>query len=538
MATVGTSSVQTSHAAPAEPAVMPIGRLRQFRHVLVFVVISLLFGGFFAFAVPIAWGPDEPAQFDRAFQVAQGIVAPVRLLPNVDGLPRYGGSVPISAADVAAFYGPPKAVPQPYDRLFTSDPAFSEALTEPFNAPLVTVGFPNTSAYSPVPYLPAALGLKLASALGLTIGGAWRSARLAQMLAYTLVAAVGLVALRGSRFRWMALPLALLPTAIFQSAVISADGLTNAVAFTFLALIAKAVVLGPGSDGGGDADSSSPMTADGATHEPWLSRWESWLLLLGTVLLPLMKPTYVILSLLVLLVPLPRFALVRGPSAKGWVDRIIVGATCFLTLAGFTWWTVLSAGTTGAMGWERGAAQARTVQPGHQLHFVLTHPWAFVEIVTRTLTDFDWSYLISFLGQMGYALGYNLTTSVPGALCTLVALGIGLFHGGHGDAGRFRTTGLIAVWVLSVAAIFGTLYLAFAPLASYHIGGVQGRYFVPLALLGSAILVQVVPMRFADSARTLVRVERSVYVLCTAALAFAVLKYVLAVYAGGYPHLR
>lgn len=491
--------------------------------VLIFASLSLLFGCVFAFAVPVGWGPDEVSQFDRAFQVSQGQIAPVRL-PSTTR-PRYGGQVPLSSRHVAAFQGPSSIPePHPWDRLFTSSPGYRSALNEPLNSPLVTASFANTSAYSPAPYVPAATGLSIASALDLSIGTAWHLARLFQVLAYTAVTALGLIALRRSRFRWMALPLALLPTAIYQSAVISADALTNAVAFTFLALLAKAVVL-------------HRETPDNP-EESGLSGWETYVLLISTVLLPLMKPTYVILSLLVFLVPASRLLIGRHLAPRALGTKVALTVTAVLTGLAFAWWMALSSGTASAMGSLQGVeAQTLTINPSSQAHFIFTHPLAVVEIVVRTFVDFSWTYVSSFFGQMGYALGQNLATSAFGALCTLIALVIGLFYGPRGSANRSRTAILVAVWIVSVMAIFATIYLTFEPVGTFHISGVQGRYFVPLALLASAVAIQIVPMRFTDSARTAVHVQRSIYGLSIAALVLALIQYVTVMYAGGYPHL-
>ena len=484
----------------------------------VFVVLSLVFGIFFALAVPAGWGPDESAQFDRAFQVASGGFAPLRL-PDADGLPVYGGAVPGSAVHVATFAGPPSQLGRQADQwrpLFHPGPGYAAALAEPLNSDRVVVWFPNTAAYSPVPYLPAAVGVKVAELLDLSIGHAWTLMRLVQVLAYTLVAAAGLFALRTSRFRWAALAIALLPTAIYQTGVVSADAVTNAVAFTFLALVTKAVVLTP------------------RTQRVALNRWEYSLLLLCAVALPLMKPTYFILSLLVLAVPTRLGRAATSELRSQWWRFLPAAGATVLSIAGVAWWSALSAGTTQGMGWMRGPSERHLVQPDHQLAFVVGHPLDVLGIGVRTLAMDDWSYLTSFFGQMGYALGSNLVTPVVGAVCTTVALVLGLRYAAPGHAGRARTLWLALVWLVSFAAIFGTLYLAFTPLHASFVTGVQGRYFVPLGLLGVAVAMQVMPGRPDPGSRTLRRTEALVFVLCAAALVVAASKYALMIYIPGY----
>jgi uncharacterized membrane protein len=358
------------------------------------------------------------------------------------------------------------------------------------------------------------VGVKIAQLLDLSIGHAWTLMRLVQVFAYTLVAAAGLFALRASRFRWAALAIALLPTAIYQTGVVSADAVTNAVAFTFLALVTKAVVLTP------------------RAQRVALNRWEFAVLLAAAVALPLMKPTYFILSLLLLVVP-TRFA--RGSQAgRPWWRFLPVTMTLALSVVGLAWWSSISAGTTQGMGWMRGPSERHLVQPTNQLAFVLGHPLHVLGIGARTLAMNDWTYLTSFFGQMGYALGTNLVTGVVGAVCTLVALALGLVYTAPGHAGRARTLWLALVWLVSFAAIFATLYLAFTPVHASFVTGVQGRYFVPLGLLAVAVAMQVMPARPDPGSRTLRRTEVLVFVLCAAALVVAASKYALMMYIPGY----
>jgi len=211
--------------------------------VALFAALSLLFGGLFTALVPAAWGPDESAHFDRAYQVSLGGLAPQRL-PDDGPYPVYGGSVPATAKHFTDRYGgPPKSTEHGSDPLYVPSEERARALAAPLVSEPVTAWFPNTAAYSPVPYLPAALGARIAAGLELSVGGAWTLMRVLQVLAYTAVVAAGLWALRGTRFLWVGFCVALLPTALYQSAVISEDSVTNAVVFTFTALVLRATVL-------------------------------------------------------------------------------------------------------------------------------------------------------------------------------------------------------------------------------------------------------------------------------------------------------
>lgn len=482
--------------------------------VALFAGLSVLFGAVFALMVPVAWGPDEGAHFHRAFQVSEGGLAPERL-PDDGPYPVYGGEAPASATRfIGGFGGPPGSTEHRSDPLFVPSEARRQALAEPLNGETVTAWFPNTAAYSPVPYLPAALGARLAAAADLGVGAAWTLMRMLQVLSYTAVAAVGLWSLRRTRFFWVGFCVALLPTALYQSAVISADSVTDAVVFTFTALVLRATVL-----------DRSP--------EP-VSRAELAVLLVGATALPLMKPTYVILSLLLLAVPLRKYPLPRLAGGGPVPAALLLGGCLVLTFGAFAWWMSLASGTAEAMGLLRGAAERHTVRPGDQLAFVLGEPSAVLGVAARTILTLDWVYAASFVSQMGYGLGENVNGPFIGAVCWLVAAGAAFFHGPRGVASRRLTAWFAGVLLLNVAAIFGTLYLSFAPVESGIVNGVQGRYFVPLALLLLGTLVPLVRARFTAAPAALRRVDTMILVLVPLSAVLAVAGYATVMHVTGH----
>ncbi len=504
-------------AAPApgrapEDTVRP--GLRPRTVVALFAGLSLLFGTVFALMVPAAWGPDEHTHFKRAYQVSQGGFAPQRLAD--DGpYPVYGGAVPATAQQFMAEHaGAPRSKERNSDPLYVATEERARALAAPLGGEHVLTSFSNTAAYSPVPYLPAALGARIATAAELDVGTAWTLMRMLQVLAYTAVAAVGLWALRGTRFLWVGFCVALVPTALYQSAVISADSVTNAVVLTFTALVLRATVLDR---------SGAPLT-----------RAELGTVLVSAVALPLMKPTYVILSLLLLAVPLRRYPLPRRADGRPVAASLVLTGCLLLTLAGFAGWMSLAAGTTEAMGALRGPAERHTVRPDDQLAFVLSEPVAVLGIAARTVLTADWDYAAGFVGQMGYGPGRTIDGPFVGAVCWLVAVGAAFFHGPRGVAPRRVAAWFAGVLLLNVAAIFGTLYLSFAPVESGIVNGVQGRYFVPLALLLLGTLVPLVPARFPATPAGLRRVDTVVLVLVPLSAVLAVAGYATVVHVTGH----
>ena len=83
--------------------------------------------------------------------------------------------------------------PGAYDRLESAEVSDTQR----------TMWFTNTAAYSPLPYLPAAAGIRIAEAFGLDVGGVSLAARLAGLAVYLAMVGFGLHALRAQRIQWL-----------------------------------------------------------------------------------------------------------------------------------------------------------------------------------------------------------------------------------------------------------------------------------------------------------------------------------------------
>lgn len=461
---------------------------------IAFTVLVAIFGGLFTVLTPPFWGHDEITQFGRAYQVAHGGFLPQEIHDN-RGV-AYGGEVPTSITALMGYAlkdyttnpdEPDNMVADPgaYDRLGSA--AVSKA-TEP-------VWFTNTAAYSPVPYIPAAVGIRLAEVFGLDVGGMVALTRLAGLLCYLAVVGFGLYALRKHRVQWLAFTVAVLPIAVFQAGTVTADTMTNALAIMVSALLVKALFLGDR-----------------------LGRVETGALLAATVLLPVSKPTYVLLAMLVVLVPAERFGFTGRRRALPWVFAALGGIA-------FAVWMKIAAPTGDGMGLMRPEHQWRSVRPGDQLHGILTDPGHFISVFGESIALRDERWFSQFFGELGFAY-----IDVPALtmLACLFAFAVSIGIADRMSAATFRRTLLVALTVAaSVAMIYVTLYMSFTPVGYYIIDGVQGRYFVPLALVAFAVLLRWMPLRLTDIAGRTPTVGPAVTVIVATVVALigAVWKY-------------
>ncbi|MBF6515757.1 DUF2142 domain-containing protein [Nocardia cyriacigeorgica] len=469
--TSGDNSAATPAASRTEkplPAANPLRRTadtliaRFGAATLAFTILATLFGAVFAVITPPFWGHDEITQFGRAYQVAHGGFLPQEI--DDDRGVAYGGQAP-AAIDALMGYafrdyndnpeepGPMVGDPGGYERVGGAE----------VTAEHKTIWFTNTAAYSPVPYVPAAIGIRLATVLNLDAGDMVLLTRLTGLLAYLVVVGFALWSLRDYRVQWLAFSVALLPIAVFQAGTVTADTMTNALAIMVSALLVKALFLGRG-----------------------LGRVETTALLAATVLLPLSKPTYVLLAMLVVLVPAKRFGF-SGPLR--WLPWLCAG----IGAAGFAVWMKIAAPTGDGMSLMRPRHQWYTVNPGEQLSNILGDPIGFLGVFGESIARRDQEWFTEFFGELGF--GYVDVPAMSIVTC-LLAFAVGLGIAERMTTPDFRRTLIMALTLAaSVAMIYVTLYMSFTPVDFYIIDGVQGRYFVPLAILTFAVLLRWMPLR-------------------------------------------
>ena len=223
------------------------------------------------------------------------------------------------------------------------------------------------------------------------MGGVSLAARLADLAVYLAIVGFGLYALRTRRIQWLVFTVALLPIAVFQGGTITADTMTNALAIMVSALLVKALFL------------AAP-----------LSRIETAALLASAIVLPLCKPTYVLVAMLVVLVPPPTLGF--GGALRRWLPWTFaaVGAVLFLV------WTKVSAPTTEGMGLMRKPEQWHSVIPADQLSGILRDPLGFLSTFGQSIARRDQKWFTQFFGELGFAYIDVPAMSVVASILALV----------------------------------------------------------------------------------------------------------------------
>ena len=398
------------------------------------LVAGLACGLAFLFGTPPFQAPDETTHFYRAYAVSEGNLGSRR---GDDG---FGAVLPASLQEIGTSlrgdlpFRPD--VKMPTERIF-------QALRVPLEPERRRFTDYRTSAlFTPVGYLPQAAGIAIVRWLGAGPLVLFYVARLANLLAATLLIAVALRRLPA--YPWLLTMLALTPMALFLRASVSPDALSTAAAFLLAATVARL-----------------------AWGEEEQGRWQDFAVLtLCTAVLCLAKPVYLPLVLLVLVIPAARF-----PEGRRGVVLLVHGA---VTAAAFA----LALTTAGAV--DVSIRPDAPIDPDRQIADALADPLRVAGILIEDYLHHGRRYVAQIVGQLGW-----LDVNLPKPLLWGYALVLGLLAAV--DTRRevavspWQRALLLLMTIATLALVSASQYASWTPYGAKHVEGIQGRYFIPLA---------------------------------------------------------
>jgi uncharacterized membrane protein len=392
----------------------------------VFVMLMAAFGPLLVLLTPPMQAPDEPNHLYRIWQLSCGQWIS----------PDYQASVPVDLQWMGAHYARDHARPSPWVAFEKIRHDFHQPLSR---EPRVQVPIENTSLYSPLAYLPALCGAWVARAFNCSASGFLYCGRFTCM---TFYATLGWLTVRFMPvLKWSACIALTAPMSMFQGTVLTAD--TTAISFT---LLATALVL------------NISMKE---------SRWPiARVVALAAVMVAvaLCKTAYAPVALLTLGIP-PR----KWPG-RWWLYPLTIIGAC--ACADGAWiWLVRPLSTS----------LTSVPSPRLQVRWIEAHPLSLLSVILRTVWHEKVFYLRSALGYFGwldvflpmpaiyfFALLY-LSSAMTTSDATLLDLPMRL--------------AAAAALMASLGIIFVSEYIVWSGYRAPLVGGVQGRYLIPLALL-------------------------------------------------------
>lgn len=409
-----------------------------------FIIAATLFGLTFLLITPPFQSPDEPSHFYRAYQISQGKLRVEKVGDKA------GGILPASLEKTVDIVGTGSLIFQPNAKYDIHKTKHALSIKEkPSDKKFYD--FRGTAYYSAVSYLPQSLGILLARLAQLPPILMMYSAKFMVLCVWIILLAFSIRFM--PRKKWALVAVGLLPMALFQATSLSADVMAYGLLALAFSLILKFT---------NEKKYVNPKKITG-------------LLLLLTAL-TLGKQIMFIFPFLVLLLPSNAFKNKKDQYLKKSI-LIILPLVFF-----FAWMiSVHSVSIT--------ATAALHPVPNEQLRFIFYHPLGYLHAVLGTYF-FASSDLIarSFIGDFGW-----LDTPLSEFFAALGYISLAFLFLVNYESQKVWLKVkdkyiLGGLWILYFFAVNTALYVYYDPIKDRVVEGVQGRYFIPLALISIPLL--------------------------------------------------
>jgi uncharacterized membrane protein len=400
----------------------------------VFLALSVVFGCAYLLLTPPCQVPDEAFHFERAFQLSEGRVIPLKQENQT------GDYLPSNVAQVRQLFE--RLEKHPEQKTSAAEIRSASALV--LNEDRVFTNFPNTAVYPPLAYLPQALGIAVARLFSSSVLVCFYAGRFGNLLAAT---ALFFLAIRVAPIgKWAFAALALTPMALFETASLSSDALTNAFAFLLVGFLLRCAC-GPVERLGGK---------------------EVVILALLVMALALVKQGYLLMVLAYFLIP---EASLGGRKRYWGVFTLLVG--CELLAAGG--WALIVRDVYSPV-------VPGKIDPAAQVQDMIAHPGGFLLAVLRSSTVDVPGTLREYLGFLGI-----LDTPLSDRLLLLQGLVLVLTaltaFGQPGTVTGRQTLVALTTALVTYLSILTVIHITWDAVGFTDSIDVQGRYFIPLGPL-------------------------------------------------------
>jgi uncharacterized membrane protein len=430
-----------------------LGRLNQSDYQFIFIFfLATCLSCVIAWLTPPFSIPDEGAHYLRSFEVSRshwvnrsgdvGIPMPCRDYLEVA---KQEGRVRV------AFY---------QDIAEKMQPNSAECLVSSVNS---------AGTYSPIPYIPAAFGIRIAEKFGYKVETRLKVGRIANAIVTSLICLLSTLAVQ--RYRLLLAAFVLLPMSMWLRASMSADALTIAISIGYMAYILHLVEL------------KIPMT-----------RRSIALLSLLAILLGSVKPVYGLLGF---------SSLILFKRSSEWrlnlVNMMALAVPGLAALIMGSMWVVAADPALVYINTFEGA------NPTLQWHYLWYDPINFAHIIENTFKNNFASFIIQALfppQSITAWIPHYYQFSISSILCVFVLFTMVTTPTSLSAWQRIVLVGIVSTCLF---AILVPLYLTYTPVGHNEIIGLQGRYFLPLSFYAAIAGCISKPWRlFADYSTRLV----------------------------------
>jgi len=404
------------------------------------ILVLMILGVVSSITVPLSAGYDEETHFIRAWEMAH-----YYFIPNE----QLGSTLPFPAIYWELSYRRQTIVQAVEPGFWSKYSGLSIDSHDYMYANVET-----RSVYSPALLLPQALVLRfLGLALRFPALPVYYAVRFIGLLSYLLLS---WLAVRFIPYgKWLLAILVVAPMALFQASTISADTISNGIGFLFIGCTLA------------------------IANKKELA-WKEWgALIILVALLFLAKVNLVFLALIPFLLITPsKFKMKYGYLLLGFVTLVL-----FLIEVGG--WNIIA--------YSKFTRALQGADPRQQVLFILSSPLLFIKIISLDVWNNTLAYMQGWVGVYGYDYW-----PVPGLTYLLYPLAViaSLRQNPTLPTPNKRTRIVLAVlFVVGYLLTITSLYIAFTPVKSLVVAGVQGRYFTPVMPL---LLLALVGLPFVE----------------------------------------
>ena len=399
-----------------------------------FLLISIILGIGYMIVFPVAGTPDELAHFYRAYEVSSFHV-------TSEYKDSYGG----------------RELPASLIKIFEDQDIFNIKYKDELGALRIKLNknektfieFSSSALYSPICYLPQSIGIGIGRILNLPPTIIFYLGRITNFICFIIMMyfAIKYIPIR----KTTTLVLATLPI-VFQAAIsLSPDALTIATAFSLVSFTLY-------------------MKYE---KKKLLDQKDYVIMILLSILMSMLKIVYIPICFVLLLIPKEKFKSTKDKYMK-------------LTLL-FIFIIILN------LGWLAYSSRFLIeTNPGvnskEQIQFILTSPIAYCKVLFNTISNYYHLYLITGLGG---SLGW-LRIVLNEFYVFLYFMMIVFMTITEQSSKKLKQIEKCWIGILIIGVIlliFTSLYVQWNPVMQEMILGVQGRYFIPIALL-AVLLVE------------------------------------------------
>jgi uncharacterized membrane protein len=410
-------------------------RKRLLRPQNLFLALALLIGTWQVFITPPFRVPDEAHHFYRAYGIANGKWINQKKPDN-----RVGDMMPVSFN---------LAVNNILQNLHTTgmvDPQVVrnefERKTEP-DVKIFNV-FRTISLYSPVPFIPQAVGIAIAERLKLSPIEYMYMGRIFNYFCWVVLVCLAISII--PVFKWVLVLIALMPLSTHLAASLSADAFTLSICWLATAYILRHALTGT------------------RPHN-----WRLITMLTGfMILIILSKQAYFFIPfVLYFLIPYRKIHPRKGYYALITAGYLLIGIITIVS------WTQFISHIYTKPGPQ--------VDPHGQIAYILSQPFDFLDLIWRDLVHKNYNYIYVMVGVLGQ-LELSLPPHVMNMYFDITLLAAIVGGAQHIRINMPKRIVLGAFLLLSFFGLFAIIYAMGNDYRSQTIWGMQGRYFYPLLL--------------------------------------------------------